>query len=229
MAPARKHGRVPCGVKVEFRSASSFLLSYATNLSRGGMFLETDTPLAVNTELTLTIDVPSHGSVELSARVAWTRKLDESGGPEGMGLEFSQVAPEVGQVIDRLVAAFEGIQVALLSRDGRSSVAVSRAIRAAITTAEIIEISEVALLEALGEDCELVVIDADSESDGGDSALARVRQLGLPAIVLSAVVERRQRAAAAGAIGLPIPPVASELGKAALNALSRPMTIEVSE
>lgn len=227
MTPARQHGRVPCGITVEYRSPSSFLLSYATNLSRGGMFLETPEPLAVNTELTLSIDVPSHGTVELSARVAWTRSIDESGGPEGMGLEFSQVAPEVGRVIDRLVAAFEGIQVALLSRDGRSSVAVSRAIRSAIATADIVEISEVSLLEALAADCELVVIDADSEPDGGDSALAAARAKNLPVIVLSAVAERRQRAATIGAIGLPIPPVAGELGKAALNALSRPSLIEV--
>lgn len=194
------------------------------------MFLETDQSLAVGTELTLSIDVPSHGTVELSARVAWTRGINESGGPEGMGLEFSQVSPGVGQVIDRLVASFEGVQVALLSRDGRSSVAVSRAIRAAIATAEIIEISEVSLLEALSDDCELVVIDADSEADGGDGALATVRGMSppLPAIVLSAVAERRERAVRAGAIGLPIPPVAGELGKAALTALSQPRIVEVN-
>ena len=230
MSPGRKFGRVPCGVKVGFRSPSAFLISYATNLSRGGMFLETEQPLAVNTELLLSLDVPSHGTVELSARVAWIRSINESGGPEGMGLEFSQVAPEVGQVIDRLVAAFEGIQVALLSRDGRSSVAVARAIRAAIASAEIVEISEVSLLEAVSDDCELVVIDADSELDGGDKALAVVRNMEppLPAILLSAVADRRARAARAGAIGLSAPPVAGELGKAALSALGRPTIIEVN-
>jgi len=230
MSPGRKHQRVPCGVKVEFRSASAFLISYATNLSRGGMFLETTATLDAGTELALTIEVPGHGAVQVPARVAWTRAA-ELGGLRGMGLEFSEVAGEVGRVIDELVGAFEGVQVALLSRDGRSSVSVGRAIRAAIASAEIVEVTEVALLEAVCDDCELVIIDADSEADGGSRALAMVRSQNppLPAIVLSAVSERRERAERAGAISLGIPPAAGELGKAALAALSQPIAVEVDD
>jgi uncharacterized protein (TIGR02266 family) len=229
VSPGRKHQRIPCGVKVEFRSASAFLISYATNLSRGGMFLETVELPQVGTDLSLSLEVPGHGVFAVPARVAWTRGVPDQSGPRGIGLEFAEVAADVGRVIDRLIGAFEGIQVALLSRDGRSSVAVGRAIRAAITTAEIVEISEVSLLEAVCDDCELVVIDADSEPDGGDKAVAAVRGMSrpLPAIVLSAVSERRERAEAAGAIALRIPPAAGELGKAALTALSQPIAVEV--
>ena len=38
----REHDRMPYAVQVEFRTASSFLVAYSVNLSRGGLFLETD-------------------------------------------------------------------------------------------------------------------------------------------------------------------------------------------
>lgn len=229
VSPGRKHQRIPCGVRVEFRSASAFLIAYATNLSRGGIFVETVEKPAIGSQLNLSLEVPGHGSVSVPARVAWTRDFPESGGPPGIGLEFLEVVGEVGTVIDQLVGAFEGIQVVLLSRDGRSSIAVGRAVRRAIATAEIVEVSEVDLLAAVCDDCELVVIDADSEPDGGDKAVALVRGKTppLPTILLSAVDERRNRAAAAGAIALGTPPAAGELGKAALTALGQPTAVSV--
>ena len=38
----REHDRIPFSMQVEFRTASSFLVAYSVNLSRGGMFIETD-------------------------------------------------------------------------------------------------------------------------------------------------------------------------------------------
>lgn len=223
--PSREYQRVPCAVRVTYRSPSAFLIAYATNLSRGGLFLETRDFLEIGDELSLSLEVPELGTFDLPARVAWLREEDDELGPAGMGLEFGSLVDPVGSVIDELVGTFEGIQVALLSRDGRSSVAVSRAIRAAVTTAEIVELTSTDLLPALADSCELLVIDADSEPDGGDAALARVAALDrpLPAIVLSAVEERRARAEAAGAIALPSPPASRELGKAAVRALGRPL------
>lgn len=221
----REFQRIPCAVRVTFRSPSAFLVAYATNLSRGGLFLETDEPLEVGEELSLSLEVPELGALDVPARVAWHRAAAGEQGPAGMGIEFGVVEDPVGDVIDRLVASFEGIQVALVSRDGRSSVAVSRAVRAAVATAEVVELSDVELLGAVADSCDLVVIDADSEEDGGDAAVAHVRSLErpLPAIVLSAVEERRRRAEAAGAIALSSPPASGELGKAAVRAMGRPL------
>lgn len=226
----REYQRVPCSVRVTFRSPSAFLVAYATNLSRGGLFLETDEPLEVGEELSLSLEVPDLGALDVPARVAWHRPAAGDQGPAGMGIEFGILADSVGAVIDQLVGGFEGIQVALISRDGRSSVAVSRAIRAAVTTAEIVELSDVELLGALADSCDLVVIDADSESDGGDAAVAHVRSLDppLPAIVLSAVEERRSRAEVAGAIALSSPPASGELGKAAVRAMGRPLAFALN-
>ena len=229
--PDREHQRVPCAARVQYRSASAFLIAYATNLSRGGLFIEGAPTLASGTELILTLEVPELGTFEIPARVAWLRSDADPGGPAGMGVEFGELRGPVGAVIDELVSSFEGIQVALLSRDGRSSQSVGRAIRSAIATADVVEISDAGLLSAVADDCELVVIDADAERDGGDLAIATVAALTrpLPAIVLSAVPERRERAERAGAFALSSPPQAGELGKAAVRALGRPLAITVVE
>ena len=38
----RDQARMPYTVQVEFRTPSSFLVAYSVNLSRGGLFIETD-------------------------------------------------------------------------------------------------------------------------------------------------------------------------------------------
>ena len=38
----REHERMPYSVQVEFRTPNSFLVAYSVNLSRGGLFLETN-------------------------------------------------------------------------------------------------------------------------------------------------------------------------------------------
>ena len=38
----REYERMPYRVQIEFRTASSFLVAYSVNLSRGGLFLETE-------------------------------------------------------------------------------------------------------------------------------------------------------------------------------------------
>src|SRR5436190_16266660 len=101
----REHERMPYRVHVEFRTASSFLVAYSVNLSRGGLFLETDADIPTGALMTIDFAVPGAGTTSLNGVVAWRRTLDEPG-PPGLGVEFQEVAPALGSTIDRLVSVF---------------------------------------------------------------------------------------------------------------------------
>ncbi len=224
----REFFRVPCSVAVEYRSAASFLVAYAANLSRGGVFLETRQLFPVGSELLLRLAVGEQEPLELATRVAWIRDTADEDGPVGMGLEFVTVDPAVGKRVDAMVGQFRGIKVALLARDGRSNAEVGRSIRAAIASAELIELSDASFVEVFGDRCDLLVVDADSEPDGGVEALraANLVEPALPTIVLSSDASRREAAERGGATALGRPPSAAELGKAAIRALAQPLTVK---
>ena len=69
----REYERIPYSVQVEFRTASSFLVAYSVNLSRGGIFLETDVDLPTGVLLGLDLVVPGTGMLSLIGLVAWRR------------------------------------------------------------------------------------------------------------------------------------------------------------
>ena len=224
----REFSRVPCAVAVEYRSAASFLVAYAANLSRGGVFLETAELFPVGTNLVIRLAVREAMPLELAARVAWIRDTPNQDGPVGMGLEFIELTEDIGDTVDALVSQFRGIKVALLARDGRFNAEVGRSIRAAIASADLIELSEASFVETFGDRCDLLVVDADSEPDGGVEAVrvASLVEPPLPTIVLSASSERREAAERGGATALLRPPSSAELGRAAVRALSQPIAIK---
>ena len=46
---SRRTPRVPVALELEYRSAGAFLVAYTTNLSKGGIFVDTSTPLPIGT------------------------------------------------------------------------------------------------------------------------------------------------------------------------------------
>src|SRR5215468_6082862 len=102
----REHQRMPYAVQVQFRTASSFLITYSVNLSRGGLFLETDQEIPEGSPIGLELAIPGIGQVDIAGVVMWRRPPDTPDGPAGLGIEFQDVAPQLGFVIDRLVSTF---------------------------------------------------------------------------------------------------------------------------
>ena len=72
-ADNRRSERVPIALEIEYRSAGAFLVAYSTNLSKGGIFIETSDPLPVGATLTLRLHAPNTKPCELQGSVAWTR------------------------------------------------------------------------------------------------------------------------------------------------------------
>ena len=98
----------PVNLRIKFRSESlpQFIERYATDVSRGGIFIRTREPLAVGTQLKL--DFQYQGGSPLMAgdgTVVWVREFDPSRAnvPPGMGVRFDKLAPESQVVLEQIL------------------------------------------------------------------------------------------------------------------------------
>lgn len=93
MAPIvnkRKATRLQHEIPVAYRSVGSFLTDWATNISQGGLFINTRKPLPVGTEVTILLQLPGADfPCELHGRVARVTAFDNRANMvPGMGIEF---------------------------------------------------------------------------------------------------------------------------------------------
>ena len=72
------------------------------NLSEGGLFLRTSTPLAAGSETTVRIETRGDSPVSARARVMWSRH-DGDSYPPGMGLRFEEIDDAALEVIRRII------------------------------------------------------------------------------------------------------------------------------
>ena len=103
-ADQRESLRVPARLAVSFASLGQLVASLMTNLSRRGVYVETEHPLEIGTCVDLRIRVQDTDQViEIPAEVV-SRNLGPGlrGGPPGMGMRFRDAAPEVEKQIDEL-------------------------------------------------------------------------------------------------------------------------------
>jgi uncharacterized protein (TIGR02266 family) len=100
----------PVNLRIKFRSDSlpQFIERYATDVSRGGIFIRTREPLGVGTQLKL--DFQYQGGTPLMSgdgTVVWVREFDPNRAnvPPGMGVRFDKLAPESLAVLEQILAA----------------------------------------------------------------------------------------------------------------------------
>ncbi len=73
----------------------------STDISLGGMFIETKEPLAFGTDVVVHVHVPGEASAyALPAIVRWTE-------PDGMGVQFGNLGARETHTITELVASYE--------------------------------------------------------------------------------------------------------------------------
>ena len=221
---------MPYSVQVDFRTASSFLVAYSVNLSRGGMFLETEADIPTGALMTLDLTVPGAGTTSVNGVVAWRRGYeDSSAGPPGIGVEFQDVGPQLGSVIDRLVSGFRGVHVLLLSGDRQDRTTLARNIKSIISTAEITQAADanVAATVVSGE-LDAAIVDVDFDVDGGIKTIQAAKQQTppVPTIALTSNSAYRELAVAAGADELlSNPPAFADLQVVLVRALGKPAAI----
>jgi uncharacterized protein (TIGR02266 family) len=221
---------MPYSVHVEFRTASSFLVAYSINLSRGGLFLETDEDVPTGATVTLDLTVPTVGTTSLNGVVAWRRPPgDPSIGPAGLGVEFADIAPALGSLIDRLVSSFRGVQVLLLSGDRQDRTTLARNIKSIFSTAEITQAADASVAASvLTHEIDVAIVDIDFDLEGGLAILraAHAQTPRVPTIAITANTGYREQAVLAGADELlGNPPPFSDLQVVLVRALGKPVAI----
>ncbi|MEZ4404562.1 MAG: TIGR02266 family protein [Kofleriaceae bacterium] len=225
----REHPRMPYVVAVEFRSASSFLITYSLNLSRGGLFVETTHDVPLGADVSLTFRIPGAGDVALTGAVAWRREPGGPDGPGGLGVEFSDISAQLGETIDALVAAFDGLRILVVASDTKDRTSLTRLIKSIVSSAETIQAGDAyAAAPHCTDALDLVVVDIDRDPDGAIATIRRAKALPtpVPSIALASTKRLRDHARAAGAdemVGNP--PAFEELQLAVMRALTRPAAV----
>jgi len=103
-ADRRESVRVPTRLRVCFGSEGELRDSLMTNLSRGGLFVETPEPADIGTFIELRLQIDETGeALEVSGKV-----VSQNVGPgfqsgsKGMGIRFLEMKPDAARKIDEL-------------------------------------------------------------------------------------------------------------------------------
>jgi len=90
----RYQRRLPVRIDVEYEEMDDFLTDYTANISIGGMFIETEQPLAVGTRFRLRFTVPSRVKpIDTIAEVRWAQpRTPRSTLTPGMGVRFEELS-----------------------------------------------------------------------------------------------------------------------------------------
>jgi uncharacterized protein (TIGR02266 family) len=175
----RRAARADLVLQLQYRNAGHLLVSYCTNLSRGGLFICSSEPLSPGSRLTLTLAIPGEPDpVALDAVVKWTRQFDADEGPAGMGVAFDDVDDLLGEQIDHIVSNFAPLQVVLVG--GRAGVRehVAAQVRS-LVSCETRSYETPPSAASLAE-VDLVVVDLDADPDGGLILLEDLHALERP-------------------------------------------------
>jgi uncharacterized protein (TIGR02266 family) len=220
--------RIPYVVKVEFRTPSSFLVAYSINLSRGGIFLETEHTAAIGDRIALEFTVPGLGPLQLTGRVAWQRDGGQDS-PAGLGIQFQDIDENLGQVIDRLIANFNGLRVLVLCAREQDGPLLTRLIRSAISTAEVTASNDFRRATALlTDEVDLAVIEVDIYTDIALDLVrkAKARTPPIPVIALASHENLRVQARRAGCDEtIQNPPAFQDFQRILVRALGRPVRV----
>ncbi len=103
----RRSRRLHHDLPVAYRTRGGFLSDWATNISQGGIFINTRAPLPVGTTVRLMVQLPgARFPCDLVGRVARVVSWhDDVRDPPGMGIEFTDIDRERRDRIGELVEA----------------------------------------------------------------------------------------------------------------------------
>ena len=102
MSDNRKHDRVYSRLRCWCEGENVTFYARMGNISEGGLFLRTSTPLAEGSEAVVRIETREEAEVSARAREMWARQ-DPNGHPPGMGLRFEQIDDRALEVIRRII------------------------------------------------------------------------------------------------------------------------------
>lgn len=224
----RRFDRAPLSLEVHYRTQGSFLVSYSLNLSKGGLFLETQDLLPVGTELTVRFTIPGADQVvETLAKVMWVRRATSDDGlPPGLGLQFDRLEESIGKIIDRLVQDFTGVQLMALADDQAALHRLTRYLQSILTCKVVQAAASEILLAGFSTRIDLTLLDLDSSGDSGLMLIemaCKQTDPAIPVIALSREPTKKTLALREGAAAvLDNPPAYEQLRHSVLAVLGKP-------
>lgn len=112
-APDRRlHERYATEIQVDYRSGENFLFSYIQNISEMGIFIRSNEPLPVGSDLDLRFHPDGEEPLEIRGQVVWVnpvRPIGENINP-GMGVRFENLTPELRERVVELVRTIAYLQ-----------------------------------------------------------------------------------------------------------------------
>ena len=87
----RSSSRHPITLRIDYKRLNTFFADYAKNISKGGTFIRTSTPLEVGTVFVFVLSLPEQPTpLELRGEVMWTVKDEQASAdkPAGMGIRI---------------------------------------------------------------------------------------------------------------------------------------------
>lgn len=84
----RAYQRIPVRLGVRFRSESEFVAEHALNLSRGGIFIQTDDPPPIDTAVEVELQLPDASPPVTTSGIVVHRQLPGGSKPAGAGVQF---------------------------------------------------------------------------------------------------------------------------------------------
>jgi uncharacterized protein (TIGR02266 family) len=105
----RETPRVQMQAAIDFGSESNFFTGFSTNISEGGLFIATVQYVPRGTQVDLRFTLPNGTQISAHGEVRWTREINDKT-PEifpGVGVQFTNLAPEAAHAIKQFVASRE--------------------------------------------------------------------------------------------------------------------------
>ena len=102
----RASPRADIVVRVNYQNVDSLFSEFARNINDGGIFVETDTPQPIGTNVELEFKLPGADQpIKVVGNVVRSVSADqgESDAAAGMGIEFENLDSEVRQQINEIV------------------------------------------------------------------------------------------------------------------------------
>jgi type IV pilus assembly protein PilZ len=104
-AERRRYERYATSLAVDYASGETFLFAYLKDISEMGIFIRTDTPQEVGTDLRLRFQGDGQDPLVLEGKVIWINPYHEHGDNlnPGMGVRFKKLTPELREKVVELV------------------------------------------------------------------------------------------------------------------------------
>ncbi|HXV37305.1 MAG TPA: TIGR02266 family protein [Myxococcota bacterium] len=102
----RSSPRADIVVRVNYQAVDSFFSEFARNINDGGIFVETESPQPIGTNVKLEFKLPgSERPVEVVGNVVRSIDADQAGpsGTPGMAIEFENLDSDVREQINRII------------------------------------------------------------------------------------------------------------------------------